>query len=122
MENRKTVFPVFRKSGRENRKTKEQINFSTFPANYTEAGKPVFLGVQENGFPEVFQGLFRAVIPRIVVAREEGLQSKSLKVRLYALRRAPAAITLPFDDIRLKPTGCRIHCRSAFGYDAKGVY
>ena len=46
----------------------------------------------------------------------------AVESRLYALRRAPAAITLPFDDIRLKPTGCRIHCRSAFGYDAKGAY
>ena len=122
MEKWKTVFPVFQNGGLEKWKTKEPTDFAAVPANYTAAGKPVFLGVQENGFPEVFQGLFRAVIPRIVVAREEGLQSKSLKVRLYALRRAPAAITLPFDDIRLKPTGCRIHCRSAFGYDAKGVY
>ena len=71
MEKWKTVFPVFQNRGRENRKTKEPTDFAAVPANYTAAGKPVFLGVQENGFPEVFQGLFRAVIPRIVVAREE---------------------------------------------------
>ena len=39
----------------------------------------------------------------------------------YALRRIPAAITPHFDCIRLKSTSRRTYCRSAFGYDAKGV-
>ena len=45
----------------------------------------------------------------------------AVESRLYALRRAPAAITLPFDDIRLKSTDRRTHCRSMFGHDGKGV-
>ena len=105
MENRKTVFPVFRKSGRENRKTKEQINFSTFPANYTETGKPVFLGVQENGFPEVFQRLFRAVIPRIVVAREAfaaGLAVEELLRHLAGFRRLDGTLTNELREFNLK--------------------
>ena len=39
----------------------------------------------------------------------------------YALRRISAAITPHFDCIRLKSTSRRTYCRSAFGYDAKGV-
>ena len=39
----------------------------------------------------------------------------------YALRHIPVAITPHFDGIRLKSTGRRTYCRSAFGYDAKGV-
>ena len=39
----------------------------------------------------------------------------------YALRRTSGAITLPFDGIRLKSTGRRTYCRSAFGYDGKGA-
>ena len=39
----------------------------------------------------------------------------------YALRRTSGAITLPFDGIRLKSTGHRTYCRSAFGYDGKGA-
>ena len=82
MEKWKTVFPVFQNGGLEKWKTKEQTDFAAVPANYTASGKTVFLRVQENGFPEVFQRLFRAVIPRIVVAREEGLEAESLKVFL----------------------------------------
>ena len=43
------------------------------------------------------------------------------KHRLFALRHLPAAITLPWDDIRLKSTRRRIHCRSAFVFDGWGT-
>ena len=46
----------------------------------------------------------------------------AVESRLFALRRVPAAITLPFDNIRLKPTDRRTHCRSAFVYDGKGAH
>ena len=45
----------------------------------------------------------------------------SMESPLCALRRIPAAITPHFDCIRLKSTSRRTYCRSAFGYDAKGV-
>ena len=50
---------VFQNGGQEKWKTREPTDFAAVPANYTAAGKPIFLGVQENGFPEVFQILFR---------------------------------------------------------------
>ena len=46
----------------------------------------------------------------------------AVESRFPALCRVPAAITLPFDGIRLKSTNRRTHCRSAFGHDDKGAH
>ena len=58
------------------------------------------------GFPEVFQGFFRAVIPRIVVAREERLEAESLKVVLQELV-GPFAARLAVEELLRHLAGFR---------------
>ena len=80
---------------------------------------------QDFQFPAMKHFQFPAIINNILfICTYLLLQSDFNRPRSSSVSASsplPAAITPHFDCIRLKSTSRRTYCRSAFGYDAKGV-